>query len=221
MEGLPSTTDRDYLAEAGRTLHLIQVHGLNWSTETSGKLDWWDEDPLAVHARVYSSPETEALHNTDRSSLVDAMQIISEGEQTVGPWLYTHCDHKPENSLRVENCPAIIDWDECGHCHPRLETVKAALRWSGTEDPNREAFVAFLDGYSKSGGTIAGLVEQDFAKWVAAIVGWFAFQARRALGDWPEDTPDERKAALDMSINAYASLQPTLSRISTWTSWYP
>ena len=114
---------------------------------------------------------------------------------------------------------AVLDWDECGHCHPRLEAVEAAIRWAGHADPDRDAFEAFLAGYSHTGGDLTGLSECDFGKWIAALLGWFSLQARRALGDWPSDTEAERQAAASMAHDALAALRLSLAALPTWISW--
>ena len=85
--------------------------------------------------------------------------------------------------------------------------------------PDRGAFVAFLDGYVALGGTLFKLEEQDFAKWIAALVDWFCFQARRALGDWDDENQSERKDAIAKAHNALTSLRSTLEQLSTWVKW--
>jgi hypothetical protein len=145
---------------------------------------------------------------------------VAAAEELEGEWVYSHCDHKPENALDVGSTPAVLDWDECGHCHPRLEAVEAALRWAGAPAPDRAAFAAFLDGYAGSGGAIDSLSPRDFGKWTAGLLGWFSFQGRRALGEWPLDTPDERDVAATMAGDAVRELAGSLSALTTWAGWY-
>lgn len=71
---------------------------------------------------------------------------------------------------------AVLDWDECGYCHPRLEVVESALRWAGATvgEPRSDVARAFLREYEQLAEIRFGLVTVgDFAKWVAAGAGWF------------------------------------------------
>jgi len=151
--------------------------------------------------------------------IAEALAVVDDAGAAEGPWVYTHCDHKPENALVVQGAPAVLDWDECGHCHPRLEAAEAALRWAGPPTPRRDAFEAFLVGYSDAGGDMSAPSERDFGKWIAALLGWFSFQGRRVLGDWPSETDAERRAAAAMARDAITDLRVSLAALQTWTSW--
>lgn len=215
-----TTPTHAYLLKAGNSLHTIQTFGQHDTSIEQNTLVQCEEDPLLTLDRIRCEPKLSSFYDEAQSILIDALQIIQDGENSKGIWIFSHRDHKPENSLRVQSRPAIIDWDECGYCHPKLEAVEAALRWADAPDPNRDMFVAFLDGYVASGGTLTPLKEQDFAKWVAALVSWFFFQARRALGDWPDEKPSERDKAIVLAQDALTSIRPTLNQLATWTKWY-
>jgi len=100
-----------------------------------------------------------------------------------------------------------------------LEVTEAALRWAGTGDADQAVFCSFLDGYRAAGGVIDGLTERDFGKWIAALLGWFSFQGRRVLGDWPTDTPAERKEAAAHVGWTIERLRRSLDSLSRWASW--
>lgn len=205
---------------AGAVLQVIQTAGAAWSAVPTGSIRWWDaEPPLEVVDRVRSSELAWATVEA-RPVVRDALEIVGMAEQIEGSWVYSHCDHKPENAFVVHGQPAVLDWDECGHCHPRLEAVEAALRWAAVPDPRRELFERFLAGYVRDGANLDQLSERDFGKWLAALLRWFSFQARRALGDWDSDTPDERTAAAAMAIDAVDGLRSALSALPTWSSWW-
>lgn len=212
------TFDRDDLESAGKSLYAIQAVGQKWSSGVGG-LSWWDQEPLFVLDRLRADTELASIYDDAGPLLTDALQVVHEGEDLEGDWIFTHCDHKPANALCVRGKPAILDWDECGHCHPRLEAVEAALRWAGESSPDKGAFVAFMDGYSAAGGTVTNLRERDFAKWVAALVGWFCFQSRRALGDYSDDRPSDRAKAAEMARDALMSLRSTVDGLATWAKW--
>jgi Ser/Thr protein kinase RdoA (MazF antagonist) len=209
----------DLLAAAGASLFRIQQAGASWSHQPRGSLRWWDVEPLVVAERLRGSSLAD-LGKEAAAVGADALAVVAAAEELEGEWVYSHCDHKPENALDVGGTPAVLDWDECGHCHRRLEVVEAALRWAGAAAPDRAAFAAFLDGYARSGGAIDSLSPRDFGKWIAALLGWFSFQGRRALGEWPSDTPDERDVAATMAGDAVRALAGSLSALTTWAGWY-
>lgn len=207
------------LGSAGASLHLIQEVGAGWSTKDGGSLRRWDEDPLAVAKRLRASAHADVGARALQLG-TDALDLIAEAESTSGPWVYSHLDHKPENSLAVSGLRvAVLDWDECGHCHRRLEVVESALRWSQVGDDRATSFRTFLDGYRAAGGDLPRLVPSDFGKWVAALLGWFSFQARRALGDFPTDTQRERSEAAAMAAATVGALRETLESVSEWARW--
>lgn len=214
-----SAPKNDYLQKAGASLYAVQSLGQNWSCAEQHTLCQWDQDLFITLDRLRNAPKLSSLYNMANPVLKDALQLINKGENIEGDWIFSHRDHKPENTLQVNNQPAIIDWDECEHCHPKLEVVEAAMRWSGDTKPDAKAFATFLDGYVSAGGTLSKLEECDFAKRVSALVSWFSFQSRRALGDYNE-SPSAQDDAKRLAHNAITSLQPTLNQISTWMKWY-
>ncbi len=207
------------LVEAGRSLAAIQEVGRQVSRESTGTLAWWDTDPPAVLERLRTGPAPSVDYEDARAAIREALDVVEEGEALPGDWVFTHCDHKPDNSLDVDGRPAVLDWDECGCCHPRLEAVEAALRWAGEAQAGRRAFEAFLEGYSAAGGDAADLEPRDFAKWLAALVGWFAYQARRAMGDWEDENEAEREAAMRMALDTLRAIRPTLEKLPVWSGW--
>ena len=211
----PKVTPRVARA-AGEALAAIHGCGSAWSTRPSASLRWWDQDPLAVAARLEEeeSPLRD-IAGTAEAVIRRALVVVGDAEAIEGEWIYSHADHKPQNSLEVSGGLAILDWDECGYCHPRLEAVESALRWSVAAAEPAVAFRAFLDGY----GELAPLEARDFGKWVAALLGWFSFQARRTLGDWPTETRFDRLEAETMARDTVDELEVALASLSLWSSW--
>ena len=199
---------------AGEALAVIHDHGRAWSTEQSGSVRWWDQDPMVVAGRLGGSPLRDIAARA-APLMTRALDVIDDAESIEGPWIYSHADHKPQNSLEVRGGLAVLDWDECGHCHPRLEAVESALRWSITAPDPPEAFRSFLRGY----GSLGPLDGRDFGKWLAALLGWFSFQARRTLGDWSTDTAFDRLEAEAMARETIVELERALASLSLWSSW--
>lgn len=214
ITGHPPTVTPALAESAGEALAVIHAHGRNWSTKRSGSLRWWDQDPLVVAGRLDGSPLRD-IAETATALMTRAVEVIGDAESIEGEWIFSHADHKPQNSLKVPEGLAVLDWDECGYCHPRLEAVESALRWSITAPDAPESFRAFLEGY----GGLAPLEERDFGKWLAALLGWFSFQARRTLGDWPTDTAFDRLEAEAMARDTVVELERALTSLSLWSSW--
>jgi uncharacterized damage-inducible protein DinB len=208
-------------------LAIIQAHGRAWSTEASGTLRfWWRQDPSAVVARSPRGPLADVAPSA-ATLLAAAIEVIVAAESLEGEWIYSHADHKPQNSLvprPAAGAVAVLDWDECGHCHPRLEAVEAALRWAVAAGDPPVAFRAFLDGH----GGVGEVHEHDFGKWVAALVGWSrtappgddggARCRRRARGapklEVPAITADERETLLGFLDWKRAAVLHTASGLS-------
>lgn len=204
--------------DAGASLEMIQRVGATWSSRPTGDLRWWDVEPDEVLDLLAHSALADLAARAS-SPIHDALELIALAESVDGDWIFTHCDHKPENSMFAGDLVVVLDWDECGHCHPELEAIEAALRWSNPDRPSREHFTAFLDGYRDAGGVILEGSERSFGKWIAALTGWFCFQSRRAIGEWPADSAAERQGAESMANDAIAGLEFALGNLVTWAQW--
>lgn len=218
---VPVPPDERTAAAAGKVLAAIQRSGAAHSSAATGSLTWWSEDLEEVLSRMAQAGLLPAARARDAAATLDrARSVFAAGEQQPGPWIYTHNDHKPENSLLAGGQLAVLDWDECGHCHPRLEAVESALRWAGVADgdPDPAAFRAFLRGYQRASGALEDLRPTDFAKWVAALAGWLGFVGSRALGEF-DDTEAERATAAGMAISTLDSLDRTLDSLERWAKF--
>jgi len=164
---------------------------------------------LVVAGRLDRSPLSD-IAAPATALMIRALEVIREAESIGGEWIFSHADHKPQNSLQVPQGLAVLDWDECGYCHPRLEAVESALRWSITASDAPRAFRSFLNGY----GGLGPLEERDFGKWLAALLGWFSFQARRTLGDWSTDTAFDRLEAQAMARDTVVEIERALTSMT-------
>jgi hypothetical protein len=154
------------------------------------------------------------------AAVTSALDLITEAERTAGDATYSHLDHKPENSLLSDDGLVVVDWDECGHCPPRLEAAESALRWAGGAAPDVARFRAFVERYEIGGGRLSPIEPLDFSKWLAALVGWASFSARRALGDHDDDEGElDHASAAAMAVDALCGLESSLRSLETWASW--
>ena len=206
---------------AGVALAAIQQFGLTRETRPSGSLRWWTIAPETILGRLYAAGVLKQDQaEMARAALRAAGAVIEAGEELAGRWVFTHCDHKPENSLLADGQVAVLDWDESGYCHPRLEVVESALRWAGAGhlEPRRDVFRAFLAGYQGHAGQLHPLRQADFAKWIAALAGWFSFTGSRALRDF-DDTEAEASDAATMAIDSIGTLHDALASLDHWAEW--
>jgi aminoglycoside phosphotransferase (APT) family kinase protein len=218
---VPVPPDERTAAAAGQALAAIQRAGSVYSSAGAGSLIWWREDLDEVLRRMVRAGLLSAAHaRSDAASLDRVRSVLAAAERLPGRWIYTHNDHKPENSLLANGQIAVLDWDECGHCHPRLEAVESALRWAGVSDgePEPTAFRAFLRGYQQAPGELTDLGPADFAKWVAALAGWVGFTGSRALGEY-DDTKAEQQTAAGMAVGTLDALARTLDSLDRWATF--
>jgi Ser/Thr protein kinase RdoA (MazF antagonist) len=213
----PSPVTEELAERAGAVLAAVHREGRAWSSPPTGSLRAWEQEPLDVIARLRGPAVLADVAGEASALAVDALALIASAEALPGGWIFTHADHKPQNALAVGGEIALLDWDECRHCPPRLDAVDAALRWSAEAGGSEgAAFRAFLEGFGDLDGPLDA---RDFGKWVADLLGWFGFQARRTLGDWPADTAHERGEAEALARTALVELEHTLRSIPEWTTW--
>jgi Ser/Thr protein kinase RdoA (MazF antagonist) len=220
---VPVPASRGVAAAAGESLAAIQQAGLTVGAQPCGSLRWWAWDLYQVLGRLTDAALLRPGQSDEVSGLLpQALAVVAAGERLPGGWGYTHSDHKPENSLLVADRIAVLDWDECGYNHPRLEAVESALRWAGANDgePDPAAFRQFMRGYESRAGRLGLLAPADFAKWVAAVVGWFTFSGARALGAF-DDTEAELAEAAEMVVWSGEMLRRTMASLPRWAAELP
>lgn len=202
---------------------LSDIHGIGQSFANSNQqtLRWWRWDPEGSLLRLqklglFDAKTTKAA----RAALLEAERLITDGEATPGIWVFSHYDHKPENTLFTGEVLTVLDWDESALCHPRLEAVESALRWAGIAEgkPHADTFAAFIEGYRSRGVQLGKLNPSDFAKLVASTVGWFEYLVRRALREF-DDNETEAMAAAQSAVAVIESLGPMLTEVHRWSLW--
>ena len=179
-------------------LAAVQLAGSGSALARPGSLHWWQEDPAALAASLHEAGYLPAVQLAlARQALAAAEPLLAAAEQLPGAWTYTHCDFKPENSLLCSGQVAVLDWDERGYCHPRLEALESALRWAAADagEPDGRSLRAILRGYQKAAGELGPLAPADFGKRIAALIYWIVFAGARALGRF-DGTAAERRRPL-------------------------
>ncbi|MFC7619717.1 hypothetical protein [Microlunatus sp. GCM10028923] len=204
---------------AGRSLARVQAFGAVWDGEVGSLPDrrvWLRPDRETFDAFAGSRPE---LIKDGWAALVEAEELVSEWADGAEDGISTHCDHKPENSLRDGEKLIILDWDEAGACDPRIEAVEAAARWAwaGSAGPDAGHFADFVAGYRDEGRPFEPLRRADWAKWVAGIASWYEFKAQRSLGRWAA-VASARDDEAEAAAQTLGWLRDTLRRIPQWTT---
>lgn len=208
--------DGSVVRAAGRSLARIQGFGESYGDSLPRKLLWMRPDRATYDGLAHRRPE---LIKDGWAVLTEAEQLVAEWRRESGVEISSHCDHKPENSLRHGQMLIMLDWDEAGACDPRVEAVEAAARWAWAGDggPAADLFAAFVAGYRDEGRDFDRLRPADWAKWVAGIASWYEFKAQRAQGRWAAVASDHNEEG-EAAAQTLGWLQRTLRQVPAWTS---
>jgi Phosphotransferase enzyme family len=122
---------------------------------------------------------------------LEAYVIAAHDDPT--PLLLSHRDSDAKNFIRT---PAgelmLVDWDAAGPVNPRQDLANEALVWAGVHrgEPDAAVARAFVEAYRRAGGVRERFRRTDLAELLAARLGWFDFNLRRALGERIRDESD-------------------------------
>lgn len=208
--------DESVVRAAGRSLARIQGFGEAYGDSLPSKQLWMRPDRATYDRFAAVRPE---LIKDGWAVLIEAELLVAEWRREAAAEISSHCDHKPENSLRHGRMLIMLDWDEAGACDPRVEAVEAAARWAWAGDggPDADLFAAFVAGYRDEGRHFDPLWVADWTKWVAGIASWYEFKAQRALGRWAAvaSTQDDEAEAAALTLGW---LRDTLRQLPSWTA---
>lgn len=132
--------------------------------------------------------------------------------------IISHRDLDPKNVLwDGDNVPMIIDWEAAGTVNPSLELLEVALYWSGGEigTPDKEAFCAVVDSYTKNGGTIGDNLEDILHSVFKGKLEWLEYNMKRSLriecsSDEEQKLGTKEVVKTIQSIRDYSKLIPVL-----------
>ncbi|WP_164522666.1 phosphotransferase [Paenibacillus baekrokdamisoli] len=219
---LPSTPAKpEHCGIMGRLLARIHALKLDFSmvkiTSEVADFNW---KSLLNRGREIAAPWAEA-----DSTLLELHEWTSAYEAAHDALnrhlVFSHRDLDQKNVLWMDEVsPALIDWEAAGPINPVQELVSTALDWAGVQAGavNRDAFMAFINGYLDRGGTV-------MTEWRAAINGgligqlqWLAYNMRRSLGEALSE-PEDQEVGTRESVRTLMSLREITRNREVWCEW--
>lgn len=132
----------------------------------------------------------------------------------------SHRDLDPKNVMWNEEGVHIIDWEAAGPVNPYQEFVECILYWAddGNDGLSKELFDAFVKAYSKHNDLERMDWESVTSGSCAGILGWLAYNIRRALGIEAADEAEIRLGAelIPRAIQEFENYQKEIKLIQQW-----
>lgn len=202
---------------------MAKIHNLDFSSVADSKennftataADWnmYGEKAKAQNL-IWAS---DLLENVDTLYEIEkrANMAVQELSKNL---VVSHRDLDQKNVLWDEDdVPMIIDWEAAGTVNPSLELLEVALSWSGGESstPDKDAFCAVIDSYTKKGGTIGDNLEGVLHSVFKGKIEWLEYSMKRSLriecsGDEEQKLGTREVVSTIQSILDYSKLIPLL-----------
>lgn len=132
----------------------------------------------------------------------------------------SHRDLDPKNVMWKEFHPYLIDWEAAGWVNPYQEFVEGILYWAddGKDGLSKELFDAFVRAYRKHRDLENIDWETVAAGSCAGILGWLAYNIRRALGIEATDEKEIRlgEQLIPKALKEFYSYQTKVRQIREW-----
>lgn len=170
----------------------LKPEGLSAQADAAEQYDWED------YARLVKQQGGQAGARQDWAEcfLSAFDQIRQMNKQACGATAYlaerlvvSHRDLDPKKILWQGEAPFVIDWEAAGYVNPYQEFVETINYWAAEEGGGlvREHFDAFADAYCRYAPLSGVDWGQVFSAGTAGMLGWLAYNIRRALGMEAED----------------------------------
>ena len=146
----------------------------------------------------------------------DLEMYIESAHGDPTPLIMGHRDADQKNWMKTPGGELLpVDWDAAGPVHPRHEVANLALTWAGVHlgEPDWKVVRAWIAAYREAGGELQRIETGDLAEFVIVTLGWFEYNARRAIG---ASDDAERKAASDLVRRGFKDLPRVLRSIERW-----
>lgn len=132
----------------------------------------------------------------------------------------SHRDLDPKNVMWNEEGAHIIDWEAAGLVNPYQEFVECILYWAddGKDGLSKDLFDAFVRAYRKHKDLERIDWESVTSGSCAGILGWLAYNIRRALGIEAADEAEIRlgEALIPRAIKEFENYQEKVNLIQRW-----
>lgn len=127
-------------------------------------------------------------------------------EELVENMVISHRDLDPKNVLWDGLTPFVIDWEAAGYVNPYQELLEVINYWAddGNGSLNNEYYDVIIKAYERHMSLEDVRWEKVFAGSYAGMLGWLAYNIRRALGIEAADEEEVRlgKEQVKETINA-------------------
>lgn len=144
----------------------------------------------------------------------DAQRVLKR-EQVI-----SHRDLDPKNVMWNGEGAHIIDWEAAGPVNPYQEFVECILYWAddGKDGLAKDLFDAFVRAYRKHKDLGRVDWESVSAGSCSGILGWLAYNIRRALGIEAADEEEIRlgEELIPRAIKEFENYQKKVSLIQKW-----
>ena len=144
----------------------------------------------------------------------DAQHILTENV------VISHRDLDPKNVIWNGFNPFIIDWEAAGYVNPYQELLEVVNYWAddGKGRLYQEYFEAIVDAYERHVSLRNVAWEKVFAGSYAGMLGWLAYNVKRALGIEASDDEEIRlgEEQVKGTINALYDYQVKVELLKEW-----
>jgi hypothetical protein len=206
VDGRAPRSGDDWAALAERVATLmarIRALGMTCSETLAGTLAMQGDDGWGgLLARAEENGAAWSAELRDALPAIAELQaLISQARLRGDALLMGHRDADAKNVMIADDGRLmLVDWDAAGPVSPRMEATNHAFTWSGAHEDGIELdgnsidariVRAFLTAYRDAGGGHFVVERDDFAEMFHGMLGWFAFNVRRALGERLNDASDQ------------------------------
>ena len=144
----------------------------------------------------------------------DAQDILTKNV------VISHRDLDPKNVIWDGLNPFVIDWEAAGYVNPYQELLEVINYWAdnGKGRLYREYFDVIIDAYERHMSIRNVVWEKVFAGSYAGMLGWLAYNVKRALGMEVSDDEEIRlgEEQVKGTINALYDYQAKAELLKDW-----
>lgn len=135
----------------------------------------------------------------------------------------SHGDLDPKNVMWDGYTPYIIDWEAAGYVNPYQELLEVVNYWAddGKGSLNKDYFDAIIEAYERHINLRNVAWDNVFAGSYAGMLGWLAYNVKRALGIEASDDAEIRlgEEQVKGTINALYDYQEKVELLKDWLKY--
>lgn len=147
----------------------------------------------------------------------NAQEILNQNK------VISHGDLDPKNVMWDGYTPYIIDWEAAGYVNPYQELLEVVNYWAddGKGSLNKDYFDAIIEAYGRHVSLRNAAWDNVFAGSYAGMLGWLAYNVKRALGIEASDDAEIRlgEEQVEGTINALYDYQEKVELLKDWLKY--